>query len=279
MPQELISAVVGALYHYDLVEENRRLFSETKSKNEELQVANCKLKVLYDIQKEFSSTISHELRTPLASIKAAIDIVISGTAGAVTSEQNNFLGRAKGNVDRLNRLINNILDLAHLESGKTVLNIKSGDINKTIQSVAETQEAVARAKGLYLKLSLGSQVPALAFDPDKIIQVLNNLISNAIKFTPSGGITVSSVSSPASNHVQVRVQDTGHGIKEEDKHKLFEKFQQLGEAQQRCAGTGLGLAICKEIIRQHGGKIDVESKAGEGSCFYFILPIDERRKG
>jgi signal transduction histidine kinase len=275
---ELISAVVGAMYHYDLVAENRRLFQETRSQNEQLQLANCKLKVLYDIQKEFSSTLSHELRTPLASIKAAIDIVMSGSAGKVSDEQNDFLGRAKGNVDRLNRLINDILDLAHLESGKTALNISSGDINQTIQSVVQAQEAVARSKGLYLKLSLAPQLPVLAFDPDKIIQVLNNLISNAIKFTPSGGITVSSVSCTGSNYVQVRVQDTGYGIKEEDMVKLFEKFQQLGDAHQRCAGTGLGLAICKEIIRQHGGKISVESKAGQGSCFYFTLPIDERRK-
>jgi signal transduction histidine kinase len=276
--QDLIPAVVGAMYHYDLVMENRHLFQETRVKNEELQLANCKLRVLYDIQKEFSSTLSHELRTPLASIKAAIDIVMSGSSGVLTPEQTNFLDRAKGNVDRLNRLINNILDLAHMESGKSALNLKSGNINEVIQSVVQAQEAVAQAKGLYLKLSLDPKAPVLAFDPDKIIQVLNNLISNAIKFTSAGGITVSSISCVDSNHVQVRVQDTGSGIKEEDMTKLFEKFQQLGDVHQRCAGTGLGLAICKEIIRQHGGKIDVESKAGQGSCFYFILPIDERRR-
>jgi len=275
-PPELVAAVKGAVYHYDLVMDNRRLFEETKSKNEELQEANSKLKVLYDIQKDFSSTISHELRTPLSSIKAAIDIVMSGTAGQVTGEQNDFLGRAKSNVDRLNRLINDILDLAHMESGKTTLNLKSGDINRTIQSVVQAQEAVAQAKGLYLKLSLDAQLPVLLFDSDKIIQVLNNLISNAIKFTSSGGITVSSLKSAKPNEIEVRVQDTGVGIKEKDVVKLFEKFQQLGEAHQRCAGTGLGLAICKEIIRQHGGKIKVDSKIDQGSCFYFVLPVDER---
>jgi len=277
-PPELISAVKGALNHYDLVMENRRLFEETKSKNEQLNLVNCKLKVLYDIQKDFSSTISHELRTPLASIKAGIDIVMSGSAGQLTDEQSNFLGRAKSNVDRLNRLINDILDLAHLESGKTVLKIKPGNINQAIRSVVETQEAVARAKGLYLKMSLDDQLPALAFDPDKMIQVLNNLVSNAIKFTPSGGITVSSVRHADPNEIEVRVQDTGYGIKEDDMAKLFEKFQQLGEAHQRCAGTGLGLAICREIIRQHGGQIKVDSKDGQGSCFYFVLPMDERGK-
>lgn len=275
-PSELVAAVKGAMYHHDLVVENRRLFEETRTKNEELHLANCKLKVLNDIQKDFSSTISHELRTPLASIKAAIDIVMSASAGPVTEEQNNFLGKAKSNVDRLNRLINDILDLAQLESGKTTLKLKTGNINQTIQSVVQMQEAVARAKGLYLKCSLDSQVPAMSFDPDKITQVLNNLVNNAIKFTQSGGITVSSVMSLKANEIQVRIQDTGFGIKEDDLVKLFEKFQQLGEAHQRCAGTGLGLAICKEIVRQHGGKIKIESKVGSGSCFYFVLPINER---
>jgi signal transduction histidine kinase len=277
-PDELKATVIGAMYHYDLVAENRRMLESIKAKNEELQLANCKLKVLYDIQKEFSSTLSHELRTPLASIKAAIDIVISGTAGEPTPDQRNFLGRAKDNVDRLNRLINDILDLAHLESGKASLSVQAGDLNKTIQSVVETQESVARAKGLDLKVSLDPQIPVLPFDSDKIIQVLNNLISNAIKFTAKGGITVESIGHVESNHVEVRVQDTGAGIKKEDLAKLFEKFQQLGEAHSKHSGTGLGLAICKEIMHQHGGKTGVTSKVGEGSCFYFILPIEERRK-
>jgi len=273
-PPELVSAVKGAMVHHDLVIENRRLFEGTRTMNEELKGANEKLKALYNMQRDFTSTVSHELRTPLASIKAAVDIVLSGSAGAVSDEQHNFLGRAKSNVDRLNRLINDILDLEHLESGKTTLMIKPGDINKTVQSVVETQEAVAREKGLYLKAVLDPKAPVLSFDPDKIIQILNNLISNAIKFTASGGITVSTVMNTQSGKVEVRVEDTGYGIKEEDRDKLFKKFQQLGDAHLRCVGTGLGLAICREIVRQHGGEINVESTAGQGSCFNFILPID-----
>ena len=277
-PDELKATVVGAMYHHDLVMENRRLFESLKIKNEELNLANCKLKVLYDIQKEFSSTLSHELRTPLASIKAAIDIVISGTAGEPTAEQKNFLGRAKDNVDRLNRLINDILDLAHLESGKGALNLQPADLNKFIQSVADNQESVAKSKGLSLNVSLDPYIPVLSFDQDKIIQVMNNLISNALKFTDSGGITVTSLIRSETNTVEVRVSDTGCGIKQEDLTKLFEKFQQLGESHRKYNGTGLGLAICREIVRQHGGKVGVESQAGQGSCFYFSLPIEERRR-
>lgn len=277
-PDELKATVVNAMYHHDLMMENRRLFESLKIKNEELNLANCKLKVLYDIQKEFSSTLSHELRTPLASIKAAIDIVVSGTAGEPTPEQKNFLGRAKDNVDRLNRLINDILDLAHLESGKVSVSLQTADLNNTIQSVIDNQESVAKAKGLSLTALLDNQMPVLCYDSDKIIQVLNNFISNAIKFTESGGITVISQVNPESNFVQVRIKDTGCGIKQEDIPKLFEKFQQLGESHRKYSGTGLGLAICKEIVRQHGGKVGVESQPGQGSCFYFSLPIAERRK-
>jgi len=274
-PDELKASVAGAIHYFDVVAENRRLFEETKIKNEELNLANCKLKALYDVQKEFSSTLSHELRTPLSSIKAAIDIVISGTVGEPTPEQKDFLGRAKSNVDRLNRLINDILDLAHMESGHLTLNRKPADINTIIQSVTQIQEPVASARGLYLKTSLGPNIPLLSLDQDKIIQVLNNLINNALKFTETGGITVSSLMNTEKHQVEVRVQDTGHGIKEEDLVKLFQKFQQLGASHQRQAGTGLGLAICKEIIRQHTGSVGVESKIGHGSCFYFILPLEQ----
>ncbi len=275
--EELKAAIVGAIEHYDLVAENRRLLETMQVKNEELLNTNNKLKVLYEAQKDFSSTVSHELRTPLASIKAALDIVLSETAGKVAAEQKNFLGKAKGNVDRLNRLINDILDLAHMESGKVSLDKKPNSMNLVIQSVVDSQLSVAQNKGLYLKMDLDPNLSQIAFDADKIAQVLNNFISNAIKFTEHGGIKVVSALYAEANHIKVSIEDTGCGIQEEDLKKLFEKFQQLGEAHQRHSGTGLGLAICKEIIHQHAGKIGVESKMGKGSIFYFILPISERR--
>jgi len=265
-PEELKTAVMGAIHYYDVLMENRRLFEETNKRNEELSEANSKLK-------EFSSTVSHELRTPLAAIKTALDIVLSGNAGKVTDNQRNFLSKAKTNVDRLNRLINNILDLAHMESGKVELRLEKQDINKTIRSVVETQEAVARAKGVYLNMSLDPRIPEFFFDADKIIQVLNNFINNAIKFTADGGIVVSSHTDLGKLQAEIRVSDTGCGISEEDVSKLFEKFRQLGEAHQRHEGTGLGLAIAKEIVKQHDGKVGVSSHKGKGSCFYFILPI------
>lgn len=277
--QDLRKTVYQAIEHHDLVLANRQFLDITAKKNEELEILNRKLKHLYEMQREFTSTVSHELRTPLASIKMAVDIVLSKTPGEVTDEQAKFLGKAKSNVDRLNRLINDILDLTKLEAGKTALKIEHNDLKKLVQDVASLQESVAKAKGLHFRTELDPQAPLIPFDLDKMNQVFGNLVGNAIKFTEQGGITVSVKAHPDKNHVEVCVRDTGPGIREEDMHKLFQKFQQLGDPEKRqCGGTGLGLAICKEIISQHGGKIWVESKPGEGTGFYFLLPIMERRK-
>ncbi len=276
---ELLSTIRQSIEHYNLVVENRKLFEETKTKKEELELANKKLKAMYEMQKEFTSTVSHELRTPLASIKTAIDIVMSGTAGDLTKDQKNFLGKAKDNVDRLSRLINDILNLSKLESGKMQLKMEKCNINNLIKEIVSLQEPVAKHKGLQLKTELDSQLSMILMDSDRIVQLVSNLMNNAIKFTETGGIIVSSRNHRDSNHIQVSVKDTGPGIKEEDMPKLFQKFQQLGDpATRQTGGTGLGLAICREIINQHGGKIWVESKLGKGTEFHFILPIEERRK-
>lgn len=277
---ELKATFRQALEYYELVVENQNLIKSTKTKIEDLEVANRKIKEMFDAQRGFSSTVSHELRTPLASIKMAIDIVMSGTAGPLTADQRNFLNKAKANIDRLKRLIDEILDLSKLEAGKIEFNMQSGDINKLIKEIAETQEPVARNEGLYLKTNLMQDLPALSFDSDKITQVLSNLINNAIKFTEEGGITISSVNNASDkNHVEISICDTGMGIAERDLPKLFDKFQQLGDpAKRKTGGTGLGLSICYEIIKHHGGKVWMESKLGKGSCAHFIIPIEERRK-
>ena len=249
-----------------------------KQKNIELFTINSRLKNLNDVQREFGSTLSHELRTPLSSIKAGIDIVMSKTAGPLTDEQSKFLGKSKDSVDRLNRLINNILDLAQMESGKKKLNFASGNINDMVNFIAESQQPVAMNKGLEMHTQLDTHVPAMVFDKDKITQVLNNLINNAIKFTETGSITVTTHYQIQGNHVEITVADTGPGIKDEDISKLFQKFQQLGEAHTQVSGTGLGLAICKEIVRQHGGTIEASSRQGFGTTISFILPLEERRR-
>lgn len=275
---ELVATVRQAIVHHDLVEENKELFDETKRRREELEITNKKLVDMYKLQREFTSTVSHELRTPLASIKTAIDLVCKRMAGEITSEQEAVLNRAQKSVEHLQRLISDILDLTKIESGKMQMDFKIQDMNQIIQEIVYTQHDVAQSRGLYIKTELDPRLSQVPFDKGRIIQVLNNLVSNAVKFTKHGGITITTQDRSANNHIIVSVTDTGRGIAESDFPKLFQKFQQIESPDKNeKGGTGLGLAISKEIVLRHGGKIMVESIPGKGTTFSFILPIQERR--
>ena len=268
---ELLSTIHQCIEHYDLI-------IKAKNHEEEIEIANKKLKAMYEMQKEFTSTVSHELRTPLASIKMAVDLISQETVGPINAEQKDILSRAKRETDRLKRLIDDILDLTKIEAGKLQMNFVANNINLVISQVAEAQKDLAKNRGLYLKTELDPNIAHAIFDFDRMVQVMNNLIGNALKFTKEGGITVKTEDKSSENHIQVSVIDSGKGIAEQDLSKLFQKFQQLESAEENEeGGTGLGLAICKEIIGRHGGKIWAESKPGDGSSFNFILPIQERR--
>ncbi|HNX90511.1 MAG TPA: hybrid sensor histidine kinase/response regulator [Candidatus Omnitrophota bacterium] len=269
---ELKTIIFEAIDRYDIKDKNKRLQAELLARNAELLQLTDKLSQMYEAQKEFSSVISHELRTPLAAIKASIDVVVRGTAGALNAEQLNFLNKAKVNMDRLGRIVNEVLDYSKIEAGEYKLNVRTDNINRVICDVAEGFSAAAKEKGLEIYQRLSDDVKDFNFDVDRVVQVLNNLVSNAVKFTDKGGITVSSGMAP-SEMVTVSVRDSGIGIAQEDIPKLFKRFQQLGApGERKYGGTGLGLAISKEIIKMHGGDIFVESKTGEGSVFTFTLP-------
>ncbi len=242
-----------------------------KDISEHKKIENA-LREAVELKTNFTSTVSHELRTPLASIKEGITIVLDGSAGSINKEQVEFLGIAKKNVDRLARLINNILDFQKLDADKMDFNMRFNDINEVIKEVREAMLSVAKQKNLNLILQLEGEMHPLQFDRDRIIQVLTNLINNAIKFTEKGSITISA--NRENDFLKVSIKDTGIGIKEEDVPSLFEKFKQLDTGLGRkTGGTGLGLSICKEIISKHKGKIWVESKIGQGSAFSFTLPM------
>jgi signal transduction histidine kinase len=223
--------------------------------------------------------MSHELRTPLASIKTAIDIVVSETPGALNLEQKDFLNKAEKHINRLNRLINDILDFSKLESNAVQLDLKENSIGAVIKDIVDINRLVAEKKGLYLKVESSGDAPQFMFDFDRLYQVMQNLVGNAIKFTEKGGIVVSIVCNEPLNYVKVCIADTGVGIRAEDFPKLFQRFQQLGDpAKRQFGGTGLGLAICKKIIEQHDGKIEVESQPGQRTKIFFTLPLQERRR-
>ena len=221
------------------------------------------------VKSDFTSTVSHELRTPLTAIREGIALVLDGTTGAINAEQKEFLSLAKRNVDRLARLINDVLDFQKLQAQKMLFNIQEDDINELIKEVHSTMAPLADKKGLGFALKLEEGLPRVKFDRDRIEQVLTNLMNNAIKFTEKGSIVVAS--SRGDNIIQVSVKDTGRGVKVEDMGCLFQQFSQLEKINERkTGGTGLGLAISKEIIERHRGKIYVESEFGRGTTFSFI---------
>ncbi|MCX5632250.1 MAG: PAS domain S-box protein [Phycisphaerae bacterium] len=231
-----------------------------------------KLKKSMEVKSEFTSMVSHELRTPLTAIKEGIALVFDGLAGEVNEEQKELLGISKKNVDRLTRLINEVLDLQKLDSGMMKFNLEANDINKVVKDVYKTMVSLANNAGLDFLLELDNNLPNCSFDSDKITQVLANLVTNAMKFTKRGNITIKT--SQYSDSIRVSVSDTGCGIKKEDMSKIFNRFEQLGlGGERKTGGTGLGLAISREIIERHNGTIWLESAFGKGSTFTFTLPV------
>ncbi|EKD50226.1 MAG: hypothetical protein ACD_62C00607G0005 [uncultured bacterium] len=251
------------------------------------------------MKSEFVSVVSHELRTPLTAIREAIALIIDGIAGTVNDKQRHCLDVALRDVDRLGRMINDLLDLSRIESGKIGLKRISCSAEYLITCVHTILAAKAQSDNIQLVVAVSENVPPVFADPDTIIQVLINLVGNAFKFTPEGGtVRVSCGTSreahPVSrispdvfsrdtnneirmtdrNFVEFSVTDTGPGIPESDQKKLFQKFSQLDmSVTHRVGGTGLGLAISKELVEKHGGTIRVVSDPGKGSCFSFTIPV------
>ncbi len=234
--------------------------------------ADRKIKEAMELKSQFISTVSHELRTPLTIIKEDIAIILDGAAGKVNKKQKPILDIAQRNIDRLARLINDVLDFQKLESGKAKFNIRDNNINEIAESIYKTMAPSVKIKGAELRLELDNNLPNIRCDSDKIVQVLTNLVSNAMKFTERGSITIST--RKIENAVKVSVSDTGCGIKQENLSRLFHEFEQLVTGGSRkTGGTGLGLAISKEIVEKHGGRIWGESELGKGTTFHFLLPI------
>lgn len=237
-------------------------------------VTERKYRESLEIKSELIQIVSHELRTPIHSVKEGISIVLEGLTGKLTDEQREVLAIAERCADRLVRLVNNVLAFHKFEAGMIEFNIKKTNMNNLLQEIAEFMRPLAEDKGLSLGIQLQGDLPQIEADRDKIFQVLMNFLQNAIKFTPQGGITITSESKDQA--IKVSVRDTGIGIQDKDLPKIFRKFGQIESAKLIApGGTGLGLAIAKKIIEQHHGRIEVESEYQKGSCFSFILPLEQ----
>lgn len=223
------------------------------------------------MKSEFISTVSHELRTPLTSIRESVSQVFEGMLGTVNEKQKKNLTIGLRNIDRLARLINNLLDISRLDAGKMELALESVNLALIVEGVAATFAPLLEKKGLEFKTVFPDEAPLAYADRDKIVQVLTNLVSNAVKFTEKGTISVSVTETET--QVVCAVADSGPGIAKEDMGRLFGKFQQIHRVEGSGEkGTGLGLAISKGIIEAHKGNIRVESRLGSGSVFSFTLP-------
>lgn len=259
---------------------------------QELIETNHKLEKLERLKSEFISIVSHELRTPLTSIKNSLDILMSGRCGETTQAADKFLSMAMRNVQRLSGIINDLLDLSKIEAGKMDFNFAPTNINTVIGYVKSALSEVAKTKGLNLITSEAENLPEITADAQRLEQVLTNLVSNAIKFTPENKtIKISSslvnskdikineyfkdsIKLKDVDYIEVCVEDEGIGIAEKDLLHAFDKFAQIENSLSRKAGgTGLGLPIAKQLLEAHRGAIWCDSELHKGSKFYFVIPI------
>lgn len=223
------------------------------------------------LKDEFVATVSHELRTPLTSIHGALGLLASGTLGPLSGKAAHLLQIAVANSDRLIRLLNDILDLERMDSGRAPLTLQMCNVNEIAAQVAESMQPAAAAARISVQVEC--EAIQLAADPDRIGQVFSNLLSNAIKFSPEGG-TVIVRAKHNGIAAEIDVVDSGRGIPEEKRSQIFDRFQQVEPGDSRLNhGTGLGLAICRGIIEQHGGRIWVVRNPDSGSTFRFTLPL------
>jgi Na+/proline symporter/nitrogen-specific signal transduction histidine kinase len=255
-------------YSHQLEEKQRELEQATR----ELRAANERLQELDRMKDDFISTVTHELRTPLTSIRAFSEILHDHT-DIDPAERHRFLGLIIKESERLTRLINQVLDLAKLDSGLAEWHTEALDLRELVSDAVNSTSQLFKSRGVTLDLHIAQRLPRVNADYDRITQVMLNLLSNAVKFTAEGTGRVEVRVYMEGERVRVDVRDNGIGIDPEHQGLIFEKFRQVGDTlTEKPAGTGLGLPICRQIISHLGGRLWVQSEPGVGSVFSFTLP-------
>jgi signal transduction histidine kinase/Na+/proline symporter len=247
---------------------------ELKLLSEKLQSANDQLLLTDKLKDDFLSTVTHEIRTPLTSIKALSEILYDNT-DLELDEKQHFLNTIIKETDRLSRLINQVLDLEKLESGRATVLKENINLNEIIEEVIESIAQLAKEKGIKINKIISDNLPDFQGDRDRLFQVMVNLLSNAIKFTNEGTGQITVAADYLNENLQVQVIDDGTGISNKYQEVIFEKFYQAHDQTiKKPKGSGLGLAISKKIIELHNGKIWVESEEKKGSKFSFTIPVN-----
>jgi len=225
-----------------------------------------------EIKRNVIATVSHQLKTPLTSIKGAMQLLLHDESLVASEDHRQLVGVALNNTERLIRIVNDMLDVAKIEAGRLNLQRRPTAVGDLVRTSVQNVEQIARGAGVRLVADVAEGLPALDVDPDRMVQALVNLLSNALKFAPDGSdVTIAAQPSPE-GQVTLSVRDRGPGIPAEQASRLFQKFQQLdGGGARKFRGTGLGLAITRGLVEQHGGRIDVQSAPGEGTTFRITM--------
>ena len=263
---------------------------------EEIKNTNIKLEKLERLKSDFVSIVSHELRTPLTPINNSLEIVLSEQAGPISDDAKNFINMAKRNVVRLSGIIEDLLDLSRVQTGKLDFKYKMTSLVPSLELIQKTFEQTAQEKDIKVELEIENNLCDVYADSHRIEQIISNLVTNALKFTPKGGnikicakkvneneidktLLISPICKIKGEYIKISVKDTGIGIKKEDIPKIFEKFSQIENSLTRnIGGVGLGLSITKQLLDAHLGAITVDSKENEGSDFSFYIPIPDDKK-
>jgi len=266
--QDALTTVAAQLA---LAIERERLLEAEREAAEELAERNEQLMELDRMKDRFVSSVSHELRTPLTSMVGYLELLMDGEAGELEEEQTHFLEIVNRNCHRLNRLVDDILFVARVDAGRLSLERETIDFGALAGAAVQSAQASARRRDVDLRFTADDGLPPIHADPLRLTQMLDNLLSNALKFTSAGG-TVSVTVSPQGDGIHLAIADTGVGIPADEVEKLFDRFFRASTSGV-VQGTGLGLSIVKSIVDVHGGSISVESTEGVGTTFGVYLPV------
>lgn len=259
-------SMVGVTYDVTDWHEAQQMILLAKERE---QVANA-------MKSDFIANMSHEIRTPMNGITMALKMAVDNNRDSVVRE---YLGIANSSAETLTRIVNDVLDISKIESGSMKIANEPFDVHRVLENVVALHRSVAEQKGLRLDLRMQGELPTLLIgDATRLNQILSNLVSNAVKFTTSGSVTIDAsygATNASADILKLSVTDTGPGIKSADQTLLFERFLQLKEGRNKAGGTGLGLAICRQLVSLMGGDIGLESDGNSGSCFWFTIPLAE----
>lgn len=268
-PARLVPAIRRALAEAEARAKRKHIQAELQQRNGDLLKRNQEIQNFYH-------TLSHELKTPLTSALEFIAIVMDGLGGPVTDAQKEYLGIAKESCQQMRNCINDLLDATRLETGKFTLHKKPAALDALAHRVLATLRPAAKEKKIAIVEEIDAGLPSLPLDEQRMIQVIANLLGNALKYTPPGGSIHVKTRVTEGEQLEFSVSDTGCGIPQEEQDHIFDRLYQVKTGDATTGGIGLGLYLCRELVQLHGGTIWVESRYGKGSTFRFVIPIAPR---